>query len=331
MSYEEAIRPAGLVWAGAAGDPGAARAARRRTPGAGLGAPIRQVPFSPDRYDELDVAFDEGTRTFWCMMRPAGPPSYTPGLLRDLARMQRSVRQLGAERAASGAEPLRYFVVGSRLPGIFNLGGDLNLFAGRIRAQDRTSLSAYARACIDVVYENSVSYGQPLVTIALVAGDALGGGFEAALSCDVIVAERGARFGLPEILFNLFPGMGAYSFISRRLDAARATKMIMSGRIYTADELHEMGLVDLVVADGQGESAVREYVARNPRRQSAERAIHQVRKRVNPLPYEELADVVDIWVDAALRLTEVDLRKMERLAGAQDKRRALDAERKAAG
>ncbi|MYZ48194.1 crotonase/enoyl-CoA hydratase family protein [Propylenella binzhouense] len=283
-----------------------------------------------DSYEEIEVALDEATATFWCMMRPLGPPSYTPGLLRDLSRMQARLRQLGIERAAAGLNPLRYFVVGSKLPGIFNLGGDLSLFAKLIRAGDREELRRYARACVDVVYENAVSYGQPLVTIALVAGDALGGGFEAALSCDVIVAERSTRFGLPEILFNLFPGMGAYSFISRRLDAARATKMIMSGRIYTADELYEMGLVDIVVPDGEGLATVKDYVARNRRRHNAVQALQQVRKRVAPLELQELVDVVEIWVDAALRLTEADLRKMERLAGAQDRRRALDEARRAA-
>ncbi len=86
----------------------------------------------------------------------------------------------------------------------------------------------------------------------MVHGDALGGGFETVLSCDVVIAERGAKFGLPEVLFNLFPGMGAYSLLCRRLDGARAQKLMLSGRIYTAEELEEMGLVDLVVEPGEG-------------------------------------------------------------------------------
>ena len=78
-------------------------------------------------------------------------------------------------------------------------------------------------------------------------GDALGGGFECALASDLIVAEERAQLGFPEILFNLFPGMGAYSLLSRRVGMKGAEKMILSARLYTAEELHELGVVDLLV------------------------------------------------------------------------------------
>jgi DSF synthase len=156
--------------------------------------------------------------------------------------------------------------------------------------------------------------------MALVQGDALGGGFETALSFDVVVAERSAKMGLPEILFNLFPGMGAYSFLSRRMDAMRAEKMIMGGQIFTAEQLHGMGLVDVLAEDGQGEAAVYDYIQKNAHRRNAHMAIYKTRRRVNPISYEELRDVVDIWVDAVFRLTPADLSKMARLTMAQDRR-----------
>jgi DSF synthase len=160
----------------------------------------------------------------------------------------------------------------------------------------------------------------PMVTIALVQGEALGGGFEGALSFNVIVAERSARFGLPEVLFNLFPGMGAYSYLSRRLDGIRAERMILSGKIHTAEELFDMGLVDALAEDGQGEQAVRDYIAGNPGRHAqlaAEFDRNRLRQR---LTHQELRDVTDIWVQAALRLTPADLRRMERLVAAQSRR-----------
>ena len=57
----------------------------------------------------------------------------------------------------------------------------------------------------------------PILTVALIQGDAVGGGFEAMLTDDIVIAEQGAKFGLPEILFNLFPGMGGYSFLRRKV------------------------------------------------------------------------------------------------------------------
>jgi DSF synthase len=196
-----------------------------------------------------------------------------------------------------------------------------------VRKQQRLLLQTYAYGCVDIIHNNLTSYGQPIVTVALVQGDALGGGFETALSCNVIVAERSAKFGLPEVLFNLFPGMGAYSLIARRLGAIEAERMIMSGKIYTAEELHEKGLVDVVAEDGCGELALQEYIDQHRRRFNALQAVFQARYRVSPITLEELRQVTDVWIDAALRLTAADLRKMERLATAQDRRCNIAAPR----
>lgn len=272
-------------------------------------------------YPTMQVEMDEATRALFCFMRPEGRPSYTPELLRDMSRIQSDIY-----RATAAGEPFRYVVVGSRVAGTFNLGGDLELFGAQIRAGNREALRSYAHACIDIVYTNAIGYDRRVTTVALVQGAALGGGFEAALSCHHIVAERGATFGLPEVLFNLFPGMGAYSLLSRRMDAIRAEKLILSGKVYTAAELHEMGLVDLLVEDGEGEVAVREYLAKLNRRYNTHQAVLQARHRVNPLTREELISVVDVWVDAAMRLEEADLRKMARLVRAQTRRHGSGVE-----
>lgn len=296
-----------------------------RTPDvAGTGVVPAHVEVASWQFDNLEVQLDPVHRTFWSFMRSAnGRPSFTRELLRDIAEMQHGIRRLFADAPTDHDRPLRYFVFGSRMPGIYNLGGDLTHFAERIRAGDRASLTRYGQSCIDAVYLNYVACNVPIVTVALVQGDALGGGFECALAFDVIVAERSAKFGLPEILFNLFPGMGAYSFLSRRIGPAKAEQMIASGRIYTAVELHEMGIIDVLAEDGMGEEAVQDYIAKNERRHNAHRALFQTRRRVNPVTLEELRDVVDIWVDAALNLSEADLRKMQRLTQAQERRVAV--------
>lgn len=270
------------------------------------------------RYDTLEVTLEAETRTHWCHMQPLGRPCFSMGILRDLTAMQQRLRGLFA--AAPGTPPALYHVLTSRTPGVFNLGGDLSHFAERIRAGDRATLRRYGEACIRTVHDNAIAYDLPLVTIALVQGDALGGGFECALAFDVIVAERSAKFGLPEIIFNLFPGMGAYSFLARRIGTVAAEKMIMSGRLYSAEELHAMGVVDVLAEDGEGEVTVRRYIAENTRKHNAHRAIYRARRRANPVTFEELSDIVDIWVDAALGLSELDLRKMVRLGAAQDRR-----------
>lgn len=273
-------------------------------------------------FEELDVSIDTELATYWCRMRPQGRPSYTPALLRGLSDMQDSLVNLFA---GTPERPFDYFVVSSLRPGVFNLGGDLALFSQLIAARDRAGLLAYATACIDVVYANHVNYQLPIVTIGLVQGDALGGGFEAALSNDVIVAEKGAKFGFPEVLFNLFPGMGAYSMLSRRIGALEAHRMINDGRIFEAEELHDMGLVHVLAEPGEGEDAVRAFIRRDRRRRNASVAMQQALRRTNPLPYCELHDIVTLWVDAAMQLEDADLRRMQRLLGAQDRRTGEEA------
>jgi DSF synthase len=213
-------------------------------------------------------------------------------------------------------------VFGSKIPGIYNLGGDLGHFVERIRGGDVESMRHYAYECINVIFDNVHAFQCPVVTIGLVQGDALGGGLECALSYDILVAERSAKLGLPEVLFNLFPGMGAYSLLSRRIGAREAEKLIMSGRVYSAAELHAIGVVDVIAEDGEGETAVRDLIARGARKHNAHTAMYQARRRVHPLAFEELRDIVDLWVDAALRLTEADLRKMSHLTAAQNRRLA---------
>jgi DSF synthase len=286
-------------------------------------SPVEMI--STPRYDEIEIEIDAAQETSWCWMSPVGAPSFTPGLLRDLSAHQRTIRRAFDATPAGAPAPIKQAVFASRLPGIYNLGGDLDLFAGWIRDRDREGLRSYAKACIDVLHENAIAFDLPVITVALVQGDALGGGFEAALSCDVIVAERGAKFGLPEILFNLFPGMGAYSMLARRLGGMQAERMIASGKLYTAEELHALGLVQVLAEPGEGVAETHRLLARNLRRHNGLSALFRAGRRVAPLPYEELRDVTEIWVDAALRLDEADLRKMERLTVAQDKRLIANA------
>jgi DSF synthase len=262
---------------------------------------------------QLDVRWDGAHGTLWTHMTPVERPNFNRPMLRDFQRWQAEI----VREFADPAEGLKYLVLGSRFPGVFNLGGDLDLFASFIAAGDREALVAYGRDCVSILHRNMRQLDLPLVTIALVQGDALGGGFEAVLSFNVIVAERQARFGLPEIAFGLFPGMGAHCLLSRKVGSAKAEEMMLSNRLYSAEELHALGLVHVLAEPGQGDEAVRAYIARNGRRQAGHRGIYRASGLVDPITLEELQDVVEVWADSALRLTDADLKLMKRLVDAQ--------------
>jgi DSF synthase len=142
------------------------------------------------------------------------------------------------------------------------------------------------------------------------------------LTNDIVVTERGAKFGLPEILFHLFPGMGAHSFLKRRVGDRPAKLLIEDGRTRSADEMKELGLVDIVCEKGEGEAALRRHLAERDGRFGTELALKKVRQRTDALARSELIDIVELWIALALELDEADLRRMDCLARHQERRRA---------
>ena len=212
---------------------------------------------------------------------------------------------------------VRHFVLTSDVPGVFNFGGDLSLFVLLIRARDVESLHMYGRRCVDLVWwmENASRLG--VHTTVLVQGDTLGGGLESVMPFHKVIFERSAQAGFPEVLFNLFPGMGAWNFTIRKAGYSIANEMILSGRLYTADQLYRRHLVDLVVEDGEGEAAIDAVIQSvNPRLRGTLAAL-EARRLAAPVTYESLMTIVDQWTETALQLTDRDLRLMERLARAQ--------------
>ena len=300
---------------------GAASLSAQQSAPASIGPVDPNALGSNQGYTDIEIDFAAEDGTFWCFLKPQVRPSFTEAILHDLHTMQRRIAESAARRGASGDQLVRYFVLASRTPGVFNLGGDLTLFSRAIRSQDREGLRRYAHSCVESGYLNSVGYNAGVVTIGLAQGDAMGGGWECLMSCDVLIAEKRARFALPEVVFNMFPGMGATSYLTRRLGVVQAEKIIMSGKVYTAEEMHALGAVDLVVEDGEGLQAVQKHIQRSAARHNAHSAIYAARRRVSPVTLNELRDVADIWVDAAMLLPEQDLRRMAHIAAAQDRNR----------
>lgn len=285
-----------------------------------------QAALQAHRFTEFDFEYDPAEKILFCYFKFAGRPCFTPALLDEAQAVQRMIRGLFGD-PPEAEPPLRYMVLGSRAPGVWNLGGDLELFAALIRARDRAALRRYAHACCEVGYTNATGLGfdLPIISAALVQGDALGSGFETALSANFIVAERGAKFGLPEILFNLFPGMGAYTFLTRRVAPGVAERIIMSGEVYGAEQLHALGAVDVLAPDGQGKNAFYDFIGRGGRRHAALRALYRARRVANTVTFEELMRIADLWVESALKLDESGLRHMLHLVAAQERRRLRQA------
>lgn len=273
---------------------------------------------SRPEYRQLEVRLEPHTNSVWTYMKPAGRPCFSLALLSEIqTRDEELIAQRGRASAEGENFTVEYCVGASVDSEVFSLGGDLGLFLMLIKARDRDSLLHYAKACIQVGWNRLCHYGGSAMTITLVRGRALGGGFEAALTSDIIIAEESATFGFPEILFNLFPGMGAYSLLSRRVGARKAEELMLSGELYTAEQMAQLGIVDLVVVDGRGEQATSDFMLENRKRANGMRGIYRCREFSNPVTFEELDKIAESWADAALNLDDRDLRMMQRLVRAQ--------------
>lgn len=272
-----------------------------------------RIPAELFNLKELDVLYEDESQTLWTFMRPEGRPSFTPPMLRDFENWQNLIALgFGPDKV-----PLRYLVLGSRSPGVFCFGGDLKLFREMILNRDRDGLVRYGHRCCEILHRNIASLDIPMLTIGLVEGAALGGGFEALLSFDYIVAERGATFGLPEVMFGLYPGMGAHALLSRKIGTAMADRLITSNETYTAEQMHELGIVHQLAENGEGLETCRDFIRKSDRRHAGLVGARKATKMCWKLELAELNRITELWADTALQLREQDLKVMARLAAAQ--------------
>lgn len=266
------------------------------------------------QFENLSISQDsDGAAVFMSMdVRPR--PCYTPGVVHDIINFQKS---FAAALPLATTRP-RCLVWASDSPGIFSLGGDLSLFRSAIETQNRELLTQYAQDCVIGLYNHLNT--PEAVTISLLEGDALGAGFETALSSDIVIAERGIRAGFPEALFNLVPGHGAYYLLARRMGARAAEEMIRDGGVHGAEDLHRLGLIDVLAEKGEARRAARELLRAKRKSWNAFQALQHIKRHHLPITREALFASAHIWVDAAMRLSDRNLRMMERLVRAQEKR-----------
>ena len=106
--------------------------------------------------------------------------------------------------------------------------------------------------------------------------------------------------------------------LDRRVGRKTTEELLLSGKIYSADDMLALGVIDYVVDSGKGEEEVSALVRRQARSRNGIQAVAAARRRVKRVSYDELIDVVAVWVEAALRLTPRDMKLMQRLVSRQN-------------
>ncbi|CRQ23604.1 MULTISPECIES: crotonase/enoyl-CoA hydratase family protein [Stenotrophomonas] len=286
---------------------------------------IEKLPSSGSPFATIRTEDSADGAAHWLFMHADAATGIRPCCRKDmLDEMWSYMAAITRSPAERHSGTLRHFVLASDAVA-YNLGGDLDLFTRLIREGNRDLLLNYAQRCVEGVHHLHTGFGGDVRSIALIQGDALGGGLEMALACHTIVAEEGSGLGLPEVLFGLFPGMGAYSFLCRRVSPHLAEKIILDGRVYSAEEMHAMGVVDVLVKKGEGRAAVEDLIRQQQRTPQSYLAMNAARAIAQPVSYDELLEITKVWVDSALALGDRSLRTMDRLIKAQTRRASLDA------
>ncbi|MGB8473663.1 MAG: enoyl-CoA hydratase/isomerase family protein [Candidatus Acidiferrum sp.] len=141
----------------------------------------------------------------------------------------------------------------------------------------------------------------PFATIAAVHGVCFGGGFELALTCDILVADKMARFAFPELRLGLIPGFGGIPRLKRDLGNAFVRDLLLTGRSVNAARAQSVGLVAQLAAEGQALRLARATAAQIVKFDSVTRAA--AKKFIKPIPYEELRREIDLFCDLFMRPT----------------------------
>lgn len=195
---------------------------------------------------------------------------------------------------------------------VWNMGGDLEFFVRCLKEGKKNALYEYAYNCIGVVHAISNGFNSNAVVIALVQGNAYGGGFESALAADYIVSESHAKYSFPESIFGSFPGMGAYSFLTRKVGYEKANDMIRSSKRWNAKELIEMNIIHSVF-DGDEKELI--HLIQKDYFKSKD-----IFSKICCIPtLAELKTIVDKWLSQIINLENDKINYMEKLINAQKK------------
>ena len=202
---------------------------------------------------------------------------------------------------ALGEETSACIISSARKQG-FSAGADLReLYRGASALPEKERLAGL-RGFLERIHAvlNALD-AAPFVTIAAVHGVCFGGGFELALACDMIIADKMARFAFPELRLGLIPGWGGIPRLKRDLGNAFVRDLLLTGRSVNATRAHAIGLVAQLAAEGEVLRVALATAAQVAKFDGVTRAA--AKKFIKPILHEELRREIDLFCELFARPT----------------------------
>ena len=275
---------------------------------------VAQIAATAGPLPQIEIDYEPDIATLWITLKPEPKPVFTLQIVESVRKVQAAVMRSWPEGRDSPILFLAYRGVGP----IFSLGGDLDFYFDCLASNDRPALAEYAALAADVIRWNATGLDGLVLSLTTIHGKALGGGIDPARACNVMIAEESASFGYPEVNYNHFP-ISAVPILSRHTGIVEARRILLSGAEYTAAEFLRLGLLDAIVPNGTGEDWVRKYAARTAPSHRARVSLFAVFNRRAGNLREELAAGAEAWVEHMLRLSPLEVSKLQRIAHAQEK------------
>ncbi len=187
-------------------------------------------------------------------------------------------------------------IIHSEIKAGFCAGADLRELYERSRAMERVEAAKGVRDFLERIHRvlNLID-AAPITTIAAVHGVTFGGGFELALACDLIIADKMARFCFPELRLGLIPGFGGIPRLKRDLGNAVVRDLLLTGRSINATKAQQIGLVSQVVGEGEVLRAARATAVQLSKFDHTVAA--EAKKFIKPIPHEELRREIDLFCE----------------------------------
>jgi enoyl-CoA hydratase len=201
-----------------------------------------------------------------------------------------------SEGLQSLKQPAHALIIYSDLKCGFSAGADLRELYERSQSMQMEEAVKGVREFLERIHRTlNVIDAAPMTTIAAVHGVTFGGGFEVALACDLIIADKTARFAFPELRLGLIPGFGGIPRLKRDIGNAVVRDLLLTGRSFNSTKAQQIGLVSQVVAEGEALRAARATAAQLAKfdHQTAVTA----KQFIKPIPYEELKCEIDIFCE----------------------------------
>src|SRR5712675_632855 len=230
-------------------------------------------------------------------------------MLDDLERFAAALPELESQAGA--------LILYSKQSAGFSAGADLRELYTLVQQTDATSAAKGVREFLERIHAvlNRIDMS-PLTTIAATHGVCFGGGFELALTCDLIIADKMARFCFPELRLGLIPGFGGIPRLKRDLGNAVVRDLLLTGRSINATKAQQIGLVSQVVGEGEALRAARGTAAQLGKFDRATAA--SAKRFIKPIPHEELRLEIDMFCELFARpAVEAGLRKFVESSDAQ--------------